>query len=149
EKQNQEAELPNKARSLKKSVLDTLANANKIVEYILQNNYVEYDNNKPQDMSHVTKETESRATKTEIEANSSFPNNKEIEQPRTEIEMNNSAKSTQFMLLEKTIQKEIALNTQKIWQENEDSDGFKVVTSKKKHKHKFKIAILGENKSNK
>ncbi|CAG8805165.1 8353_t:CDS:1, partial [Cetraspora pellucida] len=72
-----------------------------------------------------------------------------------------------------TIQKEAALNTQEIWQENglhdlmaslynnmpmvtmltntkqEDSDGFKVVISKRKHKHKSKIAILGENKSNK
>ncbi|CAG8739649.1 22627_t:CDS:1, partial [Cetraspora pellucida] len=49
-----------------------------------------------------------------IKANSSSPNNEEMEQPRTETEMNNSAKSTQFMLLEETIQKEAALNTQKI-----------------------------------
>ncbi|CAG8819140.1 16986_t:CDS:1, partial [Cetraspora pellucida] len=111
--------------------------------------------------------------KAEIETNDSFPNNEKIEQPRTETEINNSAKSTQFILLEKTIQKEIALNTQEIWQKNgfynpiaslyndmlevmmltntkqEDFDGFKVVIFKKKHKHKSKIAILRENKSNK
>ncbi|CAG8813897.1 9565_t:CDS:1, partial [Cetraspora pellucida] len=52
--------------------------------------------------------------KAEIEANGSFPNNEKIEQPKTKTEINNSAKSTQFMLLKKTIQKKIALNTQEI-----------------------------------
>ncbi|CAG8757122.1 15547_t:CDS:1, partial [Cetraspora pellucida] len=48
----------------------------------------------------------------EVEASSSSSNNKETEQPRIEIGINNSAKSTQFMLSEEMIQKEIALNTQ-------------------------------------
>ncbi|CAG8749439.1 51_t:CDS:2, partial [Cetraspora pellucida] len=142
----------------------------KQTEHVLQNSHVEYDNNRTQDTSHVTKEaasvelrnlqkarreqrlqekkrmnyqeetitefsTENPYTKelslgmnlddekaeqpnTEIEANGSSPNNEEMEQPRTETEMNNSAKSTQFMLSEETIQKEAALNTQEIWQEN-------------------------------
>ncbi|CAG8698885.1 10144_t:CDS:2 [Cetraspora pellucida] len=115
---------------------------------MLQNSHVEYDNNKTQDMNHVTKKaekkyinyqeetitefsTENPYTKelslgmnlddekakqpnAEIEANSSSPNNKEMEQPRTETEMNNSVKSTQFMLSEETIQKEATLNTQEI-----------------------------------
>ncbi|CAG8680506.1 11421_t:CDS:1, partial [Cetraspora pellucida] len=78
----------------------------------------------------------------------------------------------QFMLSEEMIQKEIALNTQEVWQENslhgplaslynsapiedmltnikQDSNEFKVVVSKRKHKNKSKIAILGENRSNK
>ncbi|CAG8479304.1 25115_t:CDS:2, partial [Cetraspora pellucida] len=80
EKQNQEAKLPNKTRSLEKSILDTSANANKTVgfnknyvetcqklpkqlkqtEHVLQNSYIEYDNNKTQGISHVTKETGSQ-----------------------------------------------------------------------------------------
>ncbi|CAG8458668.1 7489_t:CDS:2 [Cetraspora pellucida] len=50
----------------------------------------------------------------EVEASSSSPNNKVTKQLRTKIEINNSAKSTQFMLSEEIIQKKIALNTQEI-----------------------------------
>ncbi|CAG8646680.1 3994_t:CDS:2 [Cetraspora pellucida] len=111
------------------------ARITKKTDHVLQNSHVEYDNNKTQDTSYMTKKAEfstenpytkklslemnldnekAEQPKAEIEANSSFPNNKEIKQPRTETEMNNSAKSTQFMFLEKTIQKKAALNIQKI-----------------------------------
>ncbi|CAG8567427.1 786_t:CDS:2, partial [Cetraspora pellucida] len=166
-KQNQEAELLNKTRSLKKSVLDTSANASRTVgfnknyvckkplkksqdqdkikkklditvseethqelpepkqtEHMLQNSHMEYNNNKTQGTSHELSlgmnldDKKVEQPKAEIEANGSSPNNKEIEQPKMETEINNNTKSTQFMLPEKTIQKEIALNIQEIWQEN-------------------------------
>ncbi|CAG8736687.1 8190_t:CDS:2 [Cetraspora pellucida] len=105
--------------TVSKEICQKLPEQPKQTEHVLQND------NKIQDMSHVTKvaginldNEKAEQLKAEIEANSSFPNNKKTEQPRTEIEMNSSAKSTQFMLSEKTIQKEIALNTQEIWQKN-------------------------------
>ncbi|CAG8544174.1 17016_t:CDS:2, partial [Cetraspora pellucida] len=158
----------------------------KQTEQVLQNSHVKYDNKKTQDTSHVTNEAAEFSTKNPYTKELSLGmnlNDEKVEQPkaeieankqpRTETEINNSAKSTQFMLSEETIQKKIALNTQEIWQENrlhdpmaslyndmpmimmltntkqEDSDGFKVVISKRKHKLKSKIAILEENKFNK
>ncbi|CAG8760545.1 19645_t:CDS:2, partial [Cetraspora pellucida] len=102
----------------------TSANTNKIVglnknyveqpkqtEHMLQNNHVEYDNNKTQDISYVTKEAGIQlrprqwsefiknpyTEKLSLEMNL---DNKKTEQPKAEIEAN------------ETIQKEIALNIQ-------------------------------------
>ncbi|CAG8470572.1 278_t:CDS:2 [Cetraspora pellucida] len=83
----------------------------KQTEHMLQNSYVEYDNNKTQEEIITEFSTENSYTKklslginldnekaeqpkAKIKANSSFPNNEEIEQPRTETEINNNVKST-------------------------------------------------------